>query len=193
MSDAIKNILQKFLLSGGAITTGCRVGQGDKYGLYQDSSGFCTKGIGHLVRRGPCTADDISSYNSDFPGGQTHDDALKVKAEDVAVAEAAVNNNINVQLTQEQFDALVSFALNEGGATFKGSQLLKDIYAGNCDASTIANDLAQYTRSSSDPYALVNRRNAENTLLMVCITCQNSHHHLFLNDDYGNDDDNDND
>lgn len=41
--------------------------------------------------------------------------------------EGAVNNYVKVSLTQNQFDALVSFTYNEGTYAFKGSTLLKKL------------------------------------------------------------------
>jgi GH24 family phage-related lysozyme (muramidase) len=40
---------------------------GDTYGLYNDSAGHCTEGIGHLVHHGRCTAQDIVDYYNRHP------------------------------------------------------------------------------------------------------------------------------
>ncbi len=45
--------------------------------------------------------------------------------------EDAVNKNVKVRLTQNQFDALVSFAYNEGTSALKASTLLTRLNEGN--------------------------------------------------------------
>jgi GH24 family phage-related lysozyme (muramidase) len=150
---------------GPSIRTNCHVTP-DKYGLYQDSAGHCTQGIGHLVRKGggPCTPKIISDYNTLFPGGMTQQDALALLATDVREAESHVNNQVKVELTQYQFDALVSFTFNVGGKNLKISNLLRDINNGNCDPATIQSAFLRFTRAGGDPNALVNRRTAEANL-----------------------------
>jgi lysozyme len=50
--------------------------------------------------------------------------------EDVLVAVNAINSAVKVPLTQNQFDALVSFVFNIGVTHFLTSTLLKDLNAG---------------------------------------------------------------
>jgi GH24 family phage-related lysozyme (muramidase) len=130
---------------------------GDIYGLYEDGEGNCTVGIGHLVHEGPCISKDISSHKKTFPNGETIADALRQLKEDLTFVEKNVNDNVKVQLTQYQFDALVDFTFNEGVNHLKRSILLIDINAGRCDATTITNDFQRYTRHG----ALLHRRNDE--------------------------------
>jgi GH24 family phage-related lysozyme (muramidase) len=149
---------------GPKIHFNCRV-TGDTYGLYNDLAGHCTKGIGHLEHLGPCTPRDTNSYNTQFPGGMTHAQALALLAADIATkAEIPVNNLVSVQLTQEQFDALVSFTFNEGGNNLRISNLLRDINSGNCDPNTILADFLRFTRAGGNPDALVARRTTEANL-----------------------------
>jgi lysozyme len=133
---------------------------GDVYGLYNDGGDNCTVGIGRLVHNGTCTSKDVASHKTTFPIGQTHANALQQLAEDVASVENDVNDNVKVHLTQQEFDALVDFTFNEGVNNLKISKLLKDINAGNCEASTIASDLQTFTRAG----ALLARRNDEANL-----------------------------
>ena len=51
-------------------------------------------------------------------------DVLK---EDVKQFEKAVRDKIKVTLTQDEFDALVSFSFNVGGGNFAGSSVVKEI------------------------------------------------------------------
>jgi len=80
--------------------------------------------------------------------------------------EKAVNDGVtNVQLTQQQFDALVDFTFNVGPGAFAKSKLLKDVNAGNCDHDTILNDMLLYKTSGGQVLqGLIVRRNAEANL-----------------------------
>jgi lysozyme len=171
-SPAGVNLIERFEGNAGLLrnTCGprihfnCKV-TGDTYGLYNDLAGHCTKGIGHLEHLGPCTPRDINSYNTQFSGGMTHAQALALLATDIATkAEGPVNNLVNVQLTQEQFDALVSFTFNEGANNLRISNLLRDINSGNCDPNTILADFLRFTRAGGNPDALVARRTTEANL-----------------------------
>lgn len=51
--------------------------------------------------------------------------------QDLTVAETAVRNSVNVSLTQNQFDALVSFTFNVGGRNLRNSTLVSQLNAGN--------------------------------------------------------------
>ena len=132
-------------------------GLGDQYGLYNDPIGYCTVGIGHLVRFENLYAEDITAHKKQFPNGETKADALRILKKDLINVENEVKDNVKVSLTQQQFDALVDFVFNEGVDVFKTSKLLKDVNEGNCDDTTIRDDFLQITRGG----LLVDRRNAE--------------------------------
>jgi GH24 family phage-related lysozyme (muramidase) len=133
---------------------------GDTYGLYNDFQDNCTDGIGHLVHYGKCTSKDIALHKTTFPNGQTYADAFKQFRQDLNYAKNDVIDNVKVHLTQQQFDALVDFTFNEGVNNLTNSKLLKDINAGNCDASTIKSDLQAFTRQG----ALIARRDDEGNM-----------------------------
>jgi GH24 family phage-related lysozyme (muramidase) len=115
----------------------------DRFGLYQDNRGHCTRGIGILLHGGgSCVPGDIDAYHARFgPGGQT---AAAARTE----MEARVNQDVptasrlvRVQLTQFQFDALVDFAFNAGGGLLARTDFLNnDINNQNCDPVQIEND-----------------------------------------------------
>lgn len=50
--------------------------------------------------------------------------------QDLSTAENAVEKNVKVPLSQNQFDALVSFVFNVGAKNFQGSTLLKQLNRG---------------------------------------------------------------
>jgi GH24 family phage-related lysozyme (muramidase) len=149
---------------GPRLRTSCHVTH-DHYGLYQDSAGFCTQGIGHLVENRTCSRHVISDYNNgQYHGAMTRAQTLDLFGQDVKTAEGTINQGVNVALTQYQFDSLVDFTFNEGGHNFLLSHLLRDINAGNCDPDTITNDFAQWERYGNDAHARHIRRVADTNL-----------------------------
>ena len=69
--------------------------------------------------------------------------------------EDAINSHVTVDLTQHQFDALVSFSFNVGISAFTGSTLLKKINANSMDEAA-----AQFDRWHI-PVEITSRRNGE--------------------------------
>lgn len=79
---------------------------------YLCSAGVPTLGVGHTrgVKMGQsCTAEQAQQW----------------LAEDLADAEEAVNRLVKVHLTQNQFDAIVSFTFNLGAGALAKSTLLR--------------------------------------------------------------------
>lgn len=82
--------------------------------------GNCTTGIGHLIHKKPCTAEELALK-------VTEDDVGRYFDSDVLSAENVVNRNVKVALTQEQFDALVSYTFNRGpGGAHRAFELIND-------------------------------------------------------------------
>lgn len=98
--------------------------------VYNDVAGYPTVGIGHLLT-------DVEKTSGVFAKGITKQQALDLLASDVVVYESAVNKNVKVPLTQNQFDALVSFTFNLGVGALASSGLLtklnKNDYEGAAD------------------------------------------------------------
>jgi len=65
------------------------------------------------------------------------DDAYNLKSQDLPIYEGPVNRNSKVQLTQQQFDGLVSPAFNVPAAVGPNSGLMKLINSGSCDSGAI--------------------------------------------------------
>ena len=68
--------------------------------------------------------------------GVTHGDALRMLAADATRTEASLREHIAIALSQNQFDALVSFAFNVGAGAFAGSTLLRLLNAGDIAAAS---------------------------------------------------------
>jgi len=89
--------------------------EGLKLAPYLDSAGYATIGIGHLIRKGPILPTDQSI---------TQAQAYAFFRQDAAGAVHAVNTFVTFTLTQNQFDALVSWTYNLGAGTLEHSTVL---------------------------------------------------------------------
>lgn len=79
---------------------------------------------------------------------------------DLAEFERAVSNGVTVDLTDNQFSALVSFAFNVGADAFRKSTLLRRLNAG--DYAAVPAQLARWNKDNGRVVkGLVNRRAAE--------------------------------
>lgn len=94
-----------------------REGKSNK--AYKDVKRIWTIGVGHT---GPHVCEGLAWTDEQI------DDALR---DDVKIAEDCINQVVTVVLTQNQFDALVSFIFNIGTTAFRRSTLLKDLNSGN--------------------------------------------------------------
>lgn len=92
--------------------------EGLKLKAYKDTKGIWTVGVGHT---GPEVVEGLVI---------TKEKAHELFQKDVAWAEDAVNL-VKVPLTQNQFDALVSFVFNIGTGAWKRSTMLKMLNAGD--------------------------------------------------------------
>ena len=135
--------------------------------LHNDPVGHCTIGIGHLVHRGPCNG----SEPAEFKRGLTEAQALALLAEDLRDSAATVTRLVRVPLTQQQFDALISFVFNVGQGNFSSSTLLQLLNQG--DFASVPAQLNRFVFASGQKLSgLVRRRAAEGQ--------------LFSTGDYGN-------
>ena len=86
--------------------------------------------------------------------------ATELLIEDLKVAENAVKRHVKIPITQNQFDALVSFVFNLGEGNFRSSTLLLYLNAGKF--SLVPEQIRRWTRSSGEvTEGLVRRRNSE--------------------------------
>jgi lysozyme len=90
-------------------------------------------------------------------------EAEEILRRDLAGFETAVAGMVGTELTQAQFDVLVSFTYNCGVGALKGSTLLKRVNAGAFDA--VPAELMKWTKAKGKELpGLVRRRRAEAAL-----------------------------
>lgn len=85
--------------------------------------------------------------------------------EDSSYAGKAIAQCTSVKLSQEQYDALVSFAFNVGGGAYCRSTLVKKLNRGDCLGA--ANEFPRWNRAGGRVLpGLTKRRHAEKTLFL---------------------------
>ena len=95
----------------------------------------------------------------------SHLEAEELLQEDLRVYEKAVNESVKVDLTQNQFDALVSFTYNVGVGAFSNSTLLRLL--NRSKVKEVANQFSRWTRTGGQVLpGLVNRRKDEYSLFI---------------------------
>jgi GH24 family phage-related lysozyme (muramidase) len=115
---------------------------------YEDSAGVRTIGYGH-------TGSDVQP-GQHISGPQ----AETLLRSDTGWAEQAVRDNVDVPLSQQQFDALTSFTYNVGEGAFEGSTLLARLNSGDYDGAQ--SEFGNWVNAGGQPLeGLVNRREAE--------------------------------
>ena len=124
--------------------------EGVVHHYYDDTVHNCTYGAGTLAHLGPCTPAELHRP-------VTNAQILSGMQNGIRVAEAAVRRNVTRQhLTQAQFDALVSFAYNVGGAGGRG--VFHEVNAGHLQQA--ARTIRQYVHATvrgRDGHALRDR------------------------------------
>jgi len=119
------------------------VREGKRHRAYLDTKGIPTIGVGHT---GP------EVYLGLVWTDQQIEDALR---DDVAECENAINKYVYVPLTQNQFDALVSFTFNVGIMAFRRSTLLKVLNTGEYEEAAKCFDMWH------KPPEIIGRRDSE--------------------------------
>jgi lysozyme len=125
--------------------------EGCKLSAYRDIKGIPTIGTGH-------TGPDVHMGMTITP-----DQADQILSNDLHKFEISVNNMVTVDLTQGQFDALVSFAFNLGAGNLHTSTLLKDV--NNEDFDDAAQEFLKWDHAGPNVVAgLLRRRKAESAM-----------------------------
>lgn len=125
--------------------------EGLRLTAYQDVAGVWT--IGYGSTKGVTAGMRI-----------TEEQATERLRADLATAEHAVWNAVDVDLNDNQFGALVSFVFNVGGGAFRSSTLLRKLNAG--DYASVPAELAKWNKARVNGVlipitGLSNRRAAE--------------------------------
>jgi len=118
---------------------------------YQDGAGYWTIGYGHR------TGIESSAISAN--------QAMLFLLEDVAIAEETINKLVSTPLTQNQFDALVSFTFNVGREAFRDSTLLIELNFGNFTGAALQFQQWSYSNKVFIP-GLFMRRCREATLFV---------------------------
>jgi len=125
--------------------------EGEKLTRYLDSVGKPTIGVGHLILPG-------EDYEHITPEQST--ELLK---KDLEWAEKAVNSLVRVALSQNQYDALVSFVFNVGEHALTISTLLKKL--NSSDYKGAADEFLKWNMAGGKRIqGLANRRELEKKL-----------------------------
>lgn len=95
----------------------------------------------------------------------TEEDAQKQFEKDVVWAVNCVNNHISVDLTQNQFDALVSLCYNIGGSAFANSTLKVLLNTGDYHGAAVQ-FLRWNKQKGKELKGLTKRRQAEQSLFL---------------------------
>ncbi|HEY2974825.1 MAG TPA: papain-like cysteine protease family protein [Pyrinomonadaceae bacterium] len=137
---------------------------------YNDPVGHCTVGYGTLLHNGNC---DGRPIEAPYANGISQEKATQLLAEKAAEFQLVIDSNVKVSLNQNQYDALVSFAYNVGGANFQKSTLLRLL--NNGDYNAVPMELKKWTKAHQngkliDLPGLVRRRAAEAELFQKPVT-----------------------
>ena len=123
---------------------------------YQCPAGLWTVGVGHLIGDGKSLPD---SWNRTF----SLEEVYELLAKDVAKFERGVSKLIPVQLSQSEFDCLVSFSFNLGLGTLQRSTVRQALIRG--DKIAAMESLRKYNKAGGKVLkGLDNRRKDEEAL-----------------------------
>lgn len=114
--------------------------------VYLDSAKLQTIGIGHLITSEEKNTGKI--YGIPYKNGINKDQAMYIKRQDLNKFEEYVNKyvNSNINLTQNEFDALVSLCFNIGPNAFRNSTLLRRLNS-NHSRNLVANEFLKWNKA----------------------------------------------
>lgn len=123
---------------------------------YQDVAGKLSIGYGHLIKQGESFPDT----------GIDEEAAQELLAKDTETAQKEVCDAVTADVTQNQYDALVSFTFNLGGGTLLRSTLLEKL--NNGDVQGAASEFPKWNHAGGVEVAgLTRRRQAEMELFLT--------------------------
>lgn len=129
--------------------------------LHNDAYGHCAIGYGTRLHHGNCDGRPVEEPYAD---GVSDEQATDLLARHLDGVQACVNECVKVALTQNQNDALVSFASEIGSSAFERSTVLRLLNSGSFAA--VPDEIRKWTRERRNGAAveqpsLVKRRAAE--------------------------------
>ncbi len=136
--------------------------EGIKNNEYKDAAGLPTIGVGHLLTKEELASGQIKINDTpvDFHNGLADQQVMDLLAQDLIRFEDVVNSTVTATLTENQFDALVSFSFNVGTNAFKKSTLLRVLNEGQYQE--VPNQLRRWVKAGGKTIqGLVNRRENE--------------------------------
>lgn len=123
--------------------------------VYPDQNGFPTIGWGHKLTAKESFVEGITQATADY--------LLRC---DVQSAANDVNTLVHIQLTQNQFDACVSFVFNIGGSRFRVCTML--IYLNSQRVMNAADEFLKWDHAAGRvSNGLETRREAERNLFLA--------------------------
>lgn len=130
--------------------------------VYPDSGKELTIGIGHLLTKSERSSGKIrvGDYFISYANGISEDQARRLLVQDLVRPDWAVSVNVHVLLTQNQYNALVSFVFNLGVSAFENSTLLRVLNNGRFDQVPV--QLRRWIHDNGKVVqGLINRREKE--------------------------------
>ena len=125
---------------------------------YRDCVGLYTVGVGHLIGDGTVLPD---SWNRTF----TIEEVNELLVADVRKFELGLARYVNVELSQNQFDAIIDYCFNLGLGTFQRSSVRQAI--NRRDKASVVRNLLRYNKAGGKVVPqLDNRRKAEALLFL---------------------------
>ncbi|MFN3785125.1 MAG: lysozyme [Spirosomataceae bacterium] len=126
--------------------------------LYVDSKGYCTFGIGHLIRKADCTKEDEAEW-----GKKTWDEALAdFEHGKLKEFEEIVQRHVKVPVTQAEFDAMVSFAFNVGEGNISDNSPKNDGFQGSNFMKTLNGKVPNKPKGTREPDLMYNFKDNPN-------------------------------
>lgn len=143
--------------------------EGSENNVYEDSAGYDTIGVGHLITRKEKERGyiKISTPGKEraitFADGITDQEIEDILESDLQGVVKSVNSQVKVPLEQNKFNALVSFVFNIGASNFASSTLLKLLNEGRY--SQVPEQFHRWNKAGGVVVkGLVNRRKKETEL-----------------------------
>lgn len=134
--------------------------EGCKLEAYKCPAGVWTIGVGSTLYE-----DGSKVQKGDYL--ESEDEAMDLLALTLGKYEQSVAKAVHVPLTQNEFDALVSFTYNVGGANLASSTLLKLLNSGE-SKSIVAKEFHKWNKAGGKELAgLTRRRQAEARLFLA--------------------------